>query len=550
MQVSGADRFASRVKGRHNRRIAKLGTGLRLGFAFGLIIFLLLGVAGASWYSLAATKAQIDVIANRNNLTIALATRGREDLNTVSQALRNYILYIDEDNRKKQSDLIARTGKDFDQAFERLGGLVANDKTRQLHAAIKSQLDVLRPLNKKVIDLVDDGKADEAPGFLRQAIQGAQDKIIATLQELIDLQELQNREAVEQMNQDYRFAVRFLCATALLAIAIGILLAWLIVRGILNQLGGEPDYATSIAGKIAAGDLAVAIVTAARDRSSLLFAMKTMRDDLARMVGQVRGGADAIVTASREIAAGNLDLSTRTEQQAGSLQETAATMDQLTSTVKNNAEHARPANQLAAFASSVAQKGGGVVAQVVDTMASINASAEKIVDIIGVIDGIAFQTNILALNAAVEAARAGEQGRGFAVVAAEVRNLAQRSAGAAREIKKLIGDSVEKVDAGNQLVSRAGATMADIVASVKRVTDVLSEIAAASEEQTTGIEQINQAIAQMDHVTQQNAALVEQAAAAADSMQAQAQKLVAAVGSFRLDVEVLAPMHAPARSMN
>jgi len=260
-----------------------------------------------------------------------------------------------------------------------------------------------------------------------------------------------------------------------------------------------------------------------------------MRDSLAQVVGQVRQGTDTIATASSQIAAGNMDLSSRTEQQASSLEETAASMEELTSTVKQNADNARQANQLAVSASGVAVKGGHVVAQVVNTMSAINTSSKKIVDIIGVIDGIAFQTNILALNAAVEAARAGEQGRGFAVVAAEVRNLAQRSAAAAKEIKTLIGDSVDKVEEGSKQVAEAGKTMDEIVGSVKRVTDIMAEITAASQEQTAGIEQINQAITQMDQVTQQNAALVEEAAAAAASLQEQASGLSQVVSVFKLD---------------
>jgi methyl-accepting chemotaxis protein len=308
-----------------------------------------------------------------------------------------------------------------------------------------------------------------------------------------------------------------------------------VIRSIEKTLGGEPDHASEVMRKMAAGDLSADVRVKSDDTGSLLFAVKSMRDSLVNIVGQVRSGTDTIATASSEIASGNLDLSSRTEQQASSLEETASSMEELTSTVKQNAENARQAAQLAFSASDVASKGGAVVEKVVETMESINASSKKIVDIISVIDGIAFQTNILALNAAVEAARAGEQGRGFAVVASEVRTLAQRSAAAAKEIKGLIDDSVGKVDAGSKLVNEAGATMEEIVASVKRVTDIIGEISSASDEQTSGIEQINQAIMQMEQVTQQNASLVEEAAAASDSMQEQARSLASVVSVFRLD---------------
>ena len=340
------------------------------------------------------------------------------------------------------------------------------------------------------------------------------------------------------------FSLGALGLAALLA-AIGVV----ITRGLLRQLGGEPEYAAGITRRIAEGDLAIGIELRKGDNASLLHGIRTMRDNLARIVGDVRAGTDTIATASSQIAAGNQDLSARTEEQASSLEETAASMEELSSTVKQNAENALQANQLAASASEVALKGGAVVAQVVDTMASINDSSKKIVDIISVIDGIAFQTNILALNAAVEAARAGEQGRGFAVVAAEVRNLAQRSAAAAREIKALIGDSVDKVTAGNKLVVDAGSTMDEVVASVRRVTDIMGEISTASQEQSAGIAQVNQAISQMDAVTQQNAALVEEAAAAAESLQDQAGKLSQVVGLFRLERMVAAaPASATTRA--
>ncbi|WP_289907217.1 methyl-accepting chemotaxis protein [Janthinobacterium sp. SUN026] len=326
--------------------------------------------------------------------------------------------------------------------------------------------------------------------------------------------------------------------TSVLIIALGLVggmlslaTAWFISSGIVRPL----RHAVKVARKVAGGDLSEHIRVDSRDEvGQLLQALKDMNASLITIVGEVRGGTHDIAGASGEIAAGNLDLSQRTQAQASSLERTAASMDELTGTVKQNADNARQANQLAQSAAAVAGKGGTVVAQVVDTMSSINASSKKIVDIIGVIDAIAFQTNILALNAAVEAARAGEQGRGFAVVAAEVRTLAQRSAGAAREIKQLIGDSVERVDAGARLVDTAGATMREIVASVHRVTDIMGEISMASGEQLSGIEQVNAAIVQMEQVMQQNAALVEQASSAAASMQQRATLLSGTVGIFKL----------------
>jgi methyl-accepting chemotaxis protein len=337
-------------------------------------------------------------------------------------------------------------------------------------------------------------------------------------------------------NEDaYNHGRGLMLLLVLFSIGAGAGLGALITRSLTRQLGGEPAYAAEVASRIAAGDLATTVQLRSGDTSSLLFAMQTMRDKLAAIVTQVRGGTDAIGSASSQIAAGNLDLSSRTEQQASSLEETASSMEELTSTVKQNADNARQANSLAVTASTVAGKGGEVVAQVVETMGSIKASSSKIVEIISVIDGIAFQTNILALNAAVEAARAGEQGRGFAVVAGEVRTLAQRSAAAAKEIKGLIDDSVSKVESGSKLVDQAGGTMQDVVDSIQRVTDIMAEITSASQEQTAGIEQINVAISQMDNVTQQNASLVEEAAAASEALQEQAVKLSDLVSVFRVD---------------
>ena len=320
----------------------------------------------------------------------------------------------------------------------------------------------------------------------------------------------------------------FLITMGVLAVLVGIGFAWWITRSITGPIRD----AVKVAETVAAGDLSSTITAQGRDETAqLMHALKTMNDSLVGIVGQVRSGTDTIATASAEIAAGNQDLSSRTEQQASSLEETASSMEELTSTVKQNADNARQANKLA---------GGAVVAEVVSTMGEINTSSKKIVDIISVIDGIAFQTNILALNAAVEAARAGEQGRGFAVVATEVRNLAQRSAAAAKEIKGLIDDSVQKVEAGTNLVDKAGQTMEEIVQSIGFVTSIMSEISNASEEQSAGIEQVNQAISEMDQVTQQNAALVEEASAAAEAMQEQASELAQVVSVFRLDANAAA----------
>ncbi len=328
-----------------------------------------------------------------------------------------------------------------------------------------------------------------------------------------------------------RMRVQIIGVASVLALLVFVF-GWLVARRIKRTL----DTAVSLSKQIAAGNLTVRIdVDSSDETGQLMHALKEMQFSLAEIVGEVRRGTDTIATASSQIASGNMDLSSRTEEQASALEQTAASVEQLTATVKQNADNAQQANQLAASASQVALQGGSVVAQVVQTMGDINSSSKKIVDIIGVIDGIAFQTNILALNAAVEAARAGEQGRGFAVVAAEVRNLAQRSAAAAKEIKTLIGDSVDKVEEGSQQVAQAGKTMQEIVGSVKRVTDIMAEIAAASREQTSGLEQINQAITQMDQVTQQNAALVEEEASASASLQEQANELLRSVSVFKLD---------------
>ncbi len=353
-----------------------------------------------------------------------------------------------------------------------------------------------------------------------------------TIFSLIELQGAVAKTEYETAQSNYSSVRNITVASVVIGVGLSVWIGFILIRAIVRPI----NEAVAVANAVASGDLTSKIEARANDETGMLIqALKSMNQNLVELVSDVRASADSIATGSKQIAQGNQDLSQRTEEQASSLEETASSMEELTSTVKQNAENAKQANQLAKGASEIAMKGGSVVSQVVGTMSSINESSRKIVDIISVIDGIAFQTNILALNAAVEAARAGEQGRGFAVVAAEVRNLAQRSAAAAKEIKALIGDSVEKVEGGTKLVDEAGKTMEEIVTAVKRVTDIMAEISAASSEQSAGIEQVNQAITQMDEVTQQNAALVEEAAAAAESLEEQAQNLATAASVFKLD---------------
>ncbi|WP_394777996.1 methyl-accepting chemotaxis protein [Undibacterium sp.] len=487
---------------------------------------------------MAQMQNRMEEIANVNNVQANLASTMYLTITERALALRNLILLTDDGEIQGEVNRIRVQAKKYADAEEKLSKMLSRDTNAgselSLFASIKEQATLAEPFINKAADLGVQKKGDEAYKVLRSEFRPIQKKWWDQLNEFLSSENKQNSDAILEAEQAYDSARISVIVFGIIALVTGVAAASLITRSLLRQLGGEPQYAAEIAGQIAAGDLSVDVAVAANDKTSLLHAMKEMRDSLVNIVGQVRTGTDTIATASEQIASGNLDLSSRTEQQAGSLEETASSMEELTSTVKQNADNARQANQLAVSASEVAVKGGAVVAEVIGTMGSINDSSKKIVDIIGVIDGIAFQTNILALNAAVEAARAGEQGRGFAVVASEVRNLAQRSAQAAKEIKVLINDSVQQVDTGARLVDQAGATMQDIVSSIKRVTDIMNEIMSATQEQTSGIEQINAAIMQMDDVTQQNAALVEEAAAAAGSLQTQANNLAQVVSTFRL----------------
>ena len=519
--------------------LSNMKVGTRLGLGFCLVLFFLVAVTSIGIYNMKVIQDRLDNVVGINNVVNRLVIDMRTNVADRITSLRVLTLLSEPDDMapemKRVNDLALAYGtaqKKLSEKFEREASTTAAEK--DLLKQIKEHEAAAMPAIAKASEMWMGGKAEDATKVLIREIRPNQKKWMAALEQLAALEEKQTAQAAKDAAGEYQIARNAMLGFALFAVVVGIAAAVVITRKLIKQLGGEPDYTARIASSIAHGDLSISIDTTNATKGSLLMEVREMRNSLKDIVGQVRHGTETIGTASREIAAGNIDLSSRTEMQASSLEKTASAMEELTSTVKQNADNAREANRLAATASDVARKGGDVVAQVVDTMGSINTSANKIVDIIGVIDGIAFQTNILALNAAVEAARAGEQGRGFAVVAAEVRNLAQRSAAAAKEIKTLIGDSVEKVERGSKLVGQAGVTMDEVVASVKRVTDIMSEISNASQEQSAGIEQVNLSIIEMDSMTQQNAALVEQAAAAAQSLQDQAGELAHVVSIFKL----------------
>ncbi|MDQ2821076.1 MAG: methyl-accepting chemotaxis protein [Pseudomonadota bacterium] len=436
--------------------------------------------------------------------------------------------------------------------IKKIEPMITAGAEKQLYEKITAQRKTYSSARDGAVKARAAGNAEESARIFDQEFVPASKAYQDLLRELVAMQRTRIDAAATAIDNDTGASARLMIGLCIGAVLLGAAFCWVLAAGIVRPI----RKAVLVAETVAAGDLSQPIDDSANDETgALLRALRQMNDKLAAIVNEVRGGTDTIATASSEISAGNFDLSSRTEQQASALEETAASMEELTTTVRNNADNARQANTLSIAASDVAVQGGAVVSQVIDTMGAINEASRKIVDIIAVIDGIAFQTNILALNAAVEAARAGEQGRGFAVVASEVRTLAQRSAAAAREIKELIGASVEQVENGTKLVDQAGATMEDVVTSIRRVTDIMGEITTASQEQSGGIEQVNQAIGQMDEATQQNAALVEESAAAAASMQEQAVKLAAVVGVFKLQhsvpvavaaVRVASPVKKPA----
>ena len=532
-------------------RLTSLNIGTRLAIPGVLFILALVGVGATGAMALSAANEHNTAMLARERLlsqSIDTARTAQVEFKIQVQEWKNLLLRGgDPALLEKHTAAFKSSGAKMDTQLAKLetqlGTLgVKNplvDQAQSSHATLNrdylaalAQFDPAQPDSYKQVDAAVRGKDRDTT------------KLIDEIVDFIHAESARQAKAMtaEQAARQQRTLIQ-LAAVVGAVLAIGLILMHTLVRSITRPLA----QAVEVANTVASGDLTSAIEPDGEDEiAQLLVALREMQDALSGIVGKVRLGTDAIAAASSEIADENLALASRTEQQAGALEETASSMEELTSTVKQNSGYANEANQLAGTASEVALRGGEAVAQVVQTMESINASSKKIVDIIGVIDGIAFQTNILALNAAVEAARAGEQGRGFAVVASEVRNLAQRSAAAAKEIKALISDSVEKVEAGSKLVGQAGSTMDDVVVSVQRVNAIIGDIAVVSGEQTEGIDQINDAIAQMDTVVQQNAQLVEEAATAAQSMQQQASALADAVKVFRIDARYQAQAARPA----
>lgn len=515
--------------------LSNLKVGLRLLIGFGSSLLLLIGVALVSWLSMSRTIDDTKELLTSKLMDERLASDWKSIVEVNVQRSLAAAKATEPVARKFFEDGIAASSKQGEADQDALARSLHDVEAKQLFAtALKKRTEYLAA-RKKVLAVRDTGDLEKTQQIVDDEFVPAAKTYVEAVGSMIQRQKAVIDEIgndIEVRSKKSRATVVWL-TTASVALAIG--LGWAVARSLLHQLGGEPTYAAQITDRIAAGDLTVEVYLHPKDQSSLLYSIAVMRERLVAIVQEVRSGTDLVTTASNEIADGYMDLSSRTEEQAGSLEETASSMEELTATVKQNGDRARHANDVAAAASDVARRGGGAVTQAVTMMNSIDESSRRIVEIISVIDSIAFQTNLLALNAAVEAARAGKHGRGFAVVATEVRNLAHHSAAAAKDIKVLISDSVEKIASGSVLVREAGSTINEVVTSVRQVSEILQGITTASREQEAGIEQINEAISEMDGVTQHNATLVEEAAAAAESLKTQSQRLAAAVGTFKFD---------------
>ncbi|WP_343733199.1 methyl-accepting chemotaxis protein [Duganella sp.] len=505
--------------------------GHRLGAAFALLLVLMVGCISLSIQSLGLLNERTAKIVEDKYPKTVLAYEVLDLVNRNTRALRNVLLLDNPDEADRERQLLLDNRKELAGDFDKLAALVKSGTGVALLDAMRNADAAYRNSQQTLLELAAAGRKQEATVLLFTSIRRDQASYADAVRALIQHQNDSLAESGAQAAQLYHSTRKVLIVLAALALVLGAALAVWITRSITAPLRQAVDIARAVAN----GDLGGVIRDGAKDETGLLLlAMRDMKEGLVRIVATVRSGAETVAAASTEIAAGNQDLSSRTEAQAGSLEETASSMEQLTAAVQHNADYASQVNQLAISATEVAAQGGLVVSRMAFNMDAISAAAQNIAEITQVIDGIAFQTNILALNAAVEAAHAGEQGRGFAVVATEVRSLAQRSAAAAREIRVLIGDSVAKVAEGSMLADQAGATMQQVVASIKGVTDMMAEISAASQEQSEGIVQINRAIAQMDSAIRQNAALVEEAAAASQSLQDQAGNLTRCVSVFKL----------------
>lgn len=531
-------------------KIPTLTLGRRLALSFATVCILMAVIMTIAIVMLGRVNASTNDIASDRLPKIIKTYETQSEIDSIAISLRNMMLNEDQADRQKQMDRILQARqviRENEALFERI--IILPAALPIFHRMQEAGMQYLAG-QEKLLKLINEGTPEQARANLNNELRPILARYKQSLAEMVvfqkDLTDARNSTA----KADYANARWLMLCIGGIALILAAGIAYTLTRSLVKQLGGEPAYAAEIANLIAHGDLTTPIELHPSDHGSMLYTIRLMRDRLADIVSGVRSGTDAIVTAATQIASGNQDLSDRTEQQAGSLEETASSMEELTATVGQNAAHASQASQLAANASSVAIKGGQIVQEVVQSMHTIHSSSGKIVDIIGVIDGIAFQTNILALNAAVEAARAGEQGRGFAVVAAEVRNLAQRSANAAREIKTLIQASAEEVSHGSTLVQEAGSTIRELVTSVQRVSDIIHHISNASHEQSSGIQQVNQAITSMDEVTQQNAALVEESAAAAESLREQAIELSGLVSIFKLHRMEQSVTSRPVRLLN